>query len=110
MATRDATTGAAHAGGAGRNGLARRLATETKSALKTTEFWSFVAVVVAILISAAVIKGGDDGNGTDQFIARNAWLYVSIVTGAYLISRGLAKSGSREPYWDDNDGSGRDNR
>jgi hypothetical protein len=58
-----------------------------------------VGVIVAILISAAVLKGGDDG--TDQFIARQAWLYVSILGGAYFISRGLAKSGSREPYSDD---------
>src|SRR3712207_3550618 len=77
-----------------------RLATETKQALKTTEFWSFVVVVVAILVSAAAIKGGDSG-GTDEFIARHAWLYVAIVTAGYLISRGLAKAGSRDPYWAD---------
>ncbi len=76
----------------------QRLATETKQAFKTTEFWAMVALVVAILASAALIKGGD--NGTDEFIARQAWLYVAIVTAAYLISRGLAKSGSREPYFD----------
>lgn len=81
----------------------RRLATETKQAFKTTEFWSFLVVVVAILVSAAAIKGGDSGGGTDEFIARQAWLYVAIITGAYLISRGLAKSGSREPYWDEDD-------
>jgi hypothetical protein len=75
-----------------------RLATETKAAPKTTEFFAFVAVVVGILISAMAIKGGDTG-GTDEFIARQAWLYVAIVTAGYLISRGLAKSGSREPYW-----------
>lgn len=57
-----------------------------------------LAVIVGILISAAVVKGGDT-NGTDEFIARQAWLYVSIVAGAYFISRGLAKSGSRDPYW-----------
>jgi hypothetical protein len=82
------------------------LATETKQAFKTTEFWSFVAIVAAILISAAVIKGGDSGSGTggtDEFIARQAWLYVSIVTGAYLVSRGLAKAGSRDPYTDGGD-------
>src|SRR3712207_9116868 len=78
-----------------------RLATETKQALKTTEFWSFVVVVVAILVSAAAIKGGDSG-GTDEFIARQAWLYVAIVTGAHLLSRGPAKSGSRGPYLEDN--------
>ena len=56
-----------------------------------------VGVIVAILVSAAVIKGGDTG-GTDEFIARQAWLYVAIVAGAYFISRGLAKSGSSDPY------------
>jgi hypothetical protein len=82
------------------------LATETKHAFKTTEFMAFVAVVVAILISAAVIKGGD--GGTDAFIARQAWLLVAIVTAGYLISRGLAKSGSREPYWDGDSNAHRD--
>ncbi len=86
-------------GGGGFGGWGRRrLATETKQAFKTTEFWVFVALVAAILVSAAAIKGGDSG-GTDEFIARHAWLYVAIVTAAYLVSRGLAKSGSREPYW-----------
>lgn len=79
-------------------GVAQRLSTETKQAFKTTEFWAMVALVVAVLISAAAIKGGD--NGTDEFIARQAWLYVSILGGAYFISRGLAKAGSRDPYWD----------
>ena len=78
----------------------RRLRTETKQAFKTTEFWAMVGVIVAILVSAAAIKGGDSG-GTDEFIARNAWLYVSIVAAAYIVSRGLAKSGSSEPYSED---------
>ena len=83
-----------------------RLSTETKAGLKTTEFIAFVVVTAMILISAALIKGGDTGGvgqppgGTDEFIARQAWLYVAIVTAAYLIGRGLAKSGSREPYFD----------
>lgn len=81
---------------------ARRLKTETKQAVKTTEFWAMVGVIVAILVSAAAINGGDSG-GTDEFIARNAWLYVSIVAGAYIVSRGLAKSGSSEPYTENRD-------
>jgi hypothetical protein len=85
----------------------RRLTTETKSAPKTTEFVAMVAVVVGILISAAVIKGGDSG-GTDEFIARQAWLYVAIVAAGYMISRGLAKSGSREPYFNDGTNQDRD--
>jgi hypothetical protein len=74
-----------------------RLSTETKRSSKTSELYAFIAVVVGILVAAAMIKGGDT-NGTDEFVARQAWLYVSIVTGAYLVSRGLAKSGSRDPY------------
>jgi uncharacterized membrane protein YcjF (UPF0283 family) len=79
----------------------RRLTTETKAAFKTTEFWAMVVVIVGILVSAAAINGGD--NTTDEFIARQAWLYVAIVAAGYMISRGLAKSGSREPYNEDRD-------
>jgi hypothetical protein len=85
------------------------LTTETKHALKTTEFWAMVGVIVAILISAAVIKGGDTAPGTDEFIARQAWLYVAIVAVGYMLSRGLAKSGSREPY-DERDDADDDQR
>ena len=86
-----------------------RLTTETKHSTKTTEFFAMVAVIVGILVSAALIKGGDS-EGTDEFIARQAWLYVSIVAGAYFISRGLAKSGSREPYFDGGTNADRDGR
>jgi hypothetical protein len=100
-----ATTGATPRDGTDRTvGIshrARRLATETKAAFKTTEFWAMIGLIVAILISAAVINGGD--NGTDEFIARQAWLYVAILGAAYFISRGLAKSGSSDPYWDESD-------
>ena len=73
---------------------------ETKAAIKTTEFWAMVVLVISILVSAALIKGGD--NGTDEFIAKQAWLYVSILGAGYFISRGLAKSGSYEPDADYN--------
>ena len=86
------------------SGVVRRLTTETKQAFKTTEFWAMVGVVVAILVSAAAIKGGDT-SGTDEFIARQAWLYVAIVASAYMIARGLAKAGSRDPYTDREDSS-----
>jgi uncharacterized membrane protein YcjF (UPF0283 family) len=100
MAGSEATRApAVHDNGAQAGNRARRLITETKAAFKTTEFWAMLGLVVAILVSAAVIKGGDDG--TDQFIARQAWLYVAILGGAYFISRGLAKSGTPDPYTDD---------
>ena len=105
MAATDVTRGDARTGNnnsrASFGSAARRLVTETKQAFKTTEFWAMVGLVAAILVSAAVIKGGD--NGTDQFIAKQAWLYVSILGGAYFISRGLAKSGSVQPYDEDSD-------
>jgi hypothetical protein len=85
------------------NGIRGRIAErnhETKAAIKTTEFWAMLGLVVTILVSAALIKGGD--NGTDEFIAKQAWLYVSILGGPYFISRGLAKSGTYEPDADYN--------
>ena len=87
--------------------IARRI-TETKASIKTSEFWLTLAVIAGVLISAAAIKGGDT-SGTDEFIARQAWLYVAIVAGAYAIGRGLAKSGSGEPYTVDHDGRDRGN-
>jgi hypothetical protein len=104
MAATDVTRGDARTGNHDRSNFGRatrRLVTETKQALKTTEFWAMIGLVVAILVSAAAINGGD--NGTDEFIARQAWLYVSILGGAYFISRGLAKSGSPQPYDEDRD-------
>jgi len=73
----------------------RRLTTETKSAFKTTELIVYVLSVVAVLIAAAVTDSGDDGQG---FGASSAWLYVTLLTIGYMISRGLAKSGSRDRY------------
>jgi hypothetical protein len=93
---------------ASRPATAARLSTETKHSSKTSELYAMVVVIVGILIAAAMIKGGDTG-GTDEFIARQAWLYVSIVAAAYMISRGLAKSGSRDPYTADADGHDRGN-
>ncbi|WP_411104911.1 hypothetical protein [Streptomyces sp. cmx-4-9] len=74
----------------------RRLSTETKSALKTTEFFVYIACVIAVLIASMVV-GTDDGH-RDYFRADMAWLYIVILTFGYMISRGLAKSGSRDHY------------
>ncbi|MWV48113.1 hypothetical protein GRS96_02340 [Rathayibacter sp. VKM Ac-2803] len=76
----------------------RLVATETKASLKTTEFWAFLLISIAILVAAAVTDNGDDGQG---FGADNAWMYVSFVTVGYLVSRGLAKSGTRGIERDD---------
>jgi hypothetical protein len=70
-------------------------AKETKSAFKTTELIVFVLSVLGVLIAAAVTDNGDDGQG---FGARSAWLYVTLLSIGYMISRGLAKAGSRERH------------
>jgi len=75
----------------------RRLTTETKAAFKTTEFFAFLAVLAGILISAAVVDEANAGG----LGAKQAWLYATILTVGYMISRGLAKSGSRQPYDED---------
>jgi hypothetical protein len=102
MAATDVTRGNAAAGkpggASGISRAARRFATETKQAFKTTEFWAMVALVVAILIAGNTIEGEE--GGADLFAADKVWLYVTILGSAYMVSRGLAKSGSREPYFD----------
>jgi hypothetical protein len=80
----------------GASGPVRRISTETKAAFKTTEFVAFLAIVAGILISAAVIKA--TSGHRDVFTAAQAWLYVSIVAVGYMISRGLAKAGSKQHY------------
>jgi hypothetical protein len=72
----------------------RRLTTETKAAFKTTEFFAFVLVLAGILIAGALVDSSDAGG----FGARQVWLYATVLTVGYMISRGLAKSGSRDPY------------
>ena len=82
--------------------VARRLTTETKQAFKTTEFWLTALVIAGILVAALLIDGGDT-DGTDEFIASQAWLYVAIVVVGYNIGRGAAKSGSYDSYTEDGD-------
>ena len=76
----------------------RQLSTETKASFKTTEFFSFLAVLAGILIAGQV---ADDGAG--GFGAEKVWLYATILTVGYMVSRGLAKAGSRDPYTADHD-------
>ncbi|HVI37661.1 MAG TPA: hypothetical protein VM684_15620 [Gaiellales bacterium] len=75
----------------------RRLSTETKAAFKTTEFFAYIAVLIGVLVAAGLV----DETNAGGFGARQAWLYATILTVGYMISRGLAKAGSREPYWSD---------
>jgi hypothetical protein len=69
----------------------RRLSTETKAAFKTTEMIAYVATVIGVLVAAAVVDATDFGS-------QDAWFFVTLLTIGYMISRGLAKSGSRDFY------------
>jgi hypothetical protein len=64
----------------------RRTTDETKNALKTTEFVAMVGVIAAILIATWVSDTLNDVRG---------WTLVAAVAIGYMLSRGLAKSGSR---------------
>ena len=55
-----------------RNDVAADRPAETKAAFRTTEFVVYVV-----------------------FLADKAWFYVTLLTVGYMISRGLAKAGSR---------------
>ncbi len=63
--------------------------TETKAAFKTTELIVYLLAVAGVLIASAIV---DNSFGADP-----AWRYVTYLTIGYMISRGLAKSGSRNP-------------
>jgi hypothetical protein len=88
-------------------GRGRRLATETKQAFRTTEFWIYLVILIGVLL-AGIIADADEGSTTDGFGAKEVWLYAVILTVGYMISRGLAKSGSRDPYWDQPSDDGED--
>jgi hypothetical protein len=64
---------------------------ETKHSFKTTEILVLVASVAGVLVAAAM----DDSLNTQW-----AWILISALAIGYMLSRGLAKSGSRH---DDND-------
>ena len=90
------------AGTYGRRSLetGQRLTTETKQAFKTTEFWVYVSLLLGLLIAGLVADGGEGGTTSEGggFGAEDVWLYATILTVGYLISRGLAKAGSYDPY------------
>ena len=73
-----------------------RFYNETKAAVKSTEFYAYLVTFAGILIAAQVIGDGDSGTGAngDVFNANRAWLYLTILTVGYMVSRGLAKAGS----------------
>lgn len=68
---------------------------ETKPSFKTTELIIWAVTVIGILLAAWLVDGNGDGEG--GFGAVDAWRYVAYVSIGYMVSRGLAKAGSRQP-------------
>jgi len=66
---------------------------ETKAFYKTTEFIVFVVATVGVLLASYMVSTTDAHE--DYFRADQAWLYVVVLSVGYMVSRGLAKSGSR---------------
>ena len=73
-----------------------RRSTETKASFKTTELMVYIAAVVGVLLASLLV--GTTHAHLDYFRADKAWFYIVLLTIGYVISRGLAKSGSREYY------------
>jgi hypothetical protein len=69
----------------------RRTFTETKLGFKTSEFIMAVAAIVAVLIATY-------SDGDDTLTQNDGWRYAAWIAAAYIVSRGLAKLGVREPY------------
>jgi hypothetical protein len=71
----------------------RRVTRETKPSFKTTELIVYAVSVLGVLIASLVVDVNEDGQG---FSAYQGWFLVTLLTIGYLISRGLAKSGSHD--------------
>ena len=63
--------------------------TETKNFSKSSEFFVYVIAAAAILIASLIVDG---------FNATEGWMFFTYLSIGYMISRRLAKAGSREPY------------
>lgn len=68
---------------------------ETKPSFKTTELVVYVLAVIGVLIASYTVGDGSANNGADYFAADKAWWYITLLTIGYMVSRGLAKAGSR---------------
>ena len=71
-----------------------RTFTESKLGFKTSEFLVAIAAMVAVLVATYA-------DGDDTLTQNDGWRYAAWIAVAYIVSRGLAKLGVREPYADD---------
>jgi hypothetical protein len=87
--TQHTTTGSTARSGT-RTGFARRTFTEAKNGFKTSEFWTMIVAVAGLLYVTYVPD--------DSLADVDGWRFASWIVIAYIVSRGLAKLGSIEPY------------
>ena len=69
-------------------GYGNRPFAETKPFFLTSEFLTLLGSIAGVGIAMAVL---------DDFDANRGWLLIAILAAAYMVSRGIAKSGSRDP-------------
>jgi hypothetical protein len=80
------------------NSIGRHVKTpETKEFFKTSEFGVWLFTVVALVIAGAVIDASSHG---DVLRADLVWKLVTAVSAVYILSRGIAKAGTRRGYGD----------
>ena len=69
----------------------RQAFTETKAFYKTSEFLVWLVSIAGVLVVTYL----DDSASLSNW---HGWLLISVLSAAYMLSRGIAKSGSGEPY------------
>jgi len=72
----------------GRDGT-RRVFTETRPSFRTSEFIAFVVTSLLVILAAYTDEAFDVDHG---------WTLVAILAVGYMLSRGIAKAGTRESY------------
>jgi hypothetical protein len=69
-------------------GYGRRPWAETKPFFLTSEFLTLIGTIVAVAIAMAVSDLLDAGRG---------WILITILSTGYILSRGIAKAGTKDP-------------
>ncbi len=90
--TRGATDGSSYRANPSR---VRSTFTEAKLGFKTSEFYVTVVFVAGVLLATYADK--------DTLTHSDGFRYAAFAVAAYILSRGLAKLGVREPYTTDDD-------
>ena len=69
--------------------LPRHRFTEAKDGFRTSEFYVMVVFVAAVLLATYL--------DADTLAREDGWRFAAFAVAAYIISRGLAKLGVRQP-------------